>query len=193
MKPATALLSLSFAAIASLFAPAALAGWELDPSHTHVSFQVSHLGLTQTPGIFRKVQGEVRYDDTKVESSSVSITIDTASIDTVNPQRDADLRGADWLDAQKNPSITFVSKSVRKLEDSKYSISGDLTIRGKTLPVSFATVLTNRATNPFLKVPMVGFVGEARIKRSDFGLSQYPAVIGDEVSLRIALELLLKP
>lgn len=68
-----------------------------------------------------------------------------------------------------------------------------MTIRGKTLPVDFNTVLTNRVVNPFLKIPMVGFVGNAKIKRSDFGMSQYPAVIADEVELKIALELLQKP
>ena len=176
-----------------LAAPAVWAGWELDPTHTHVSFDVSHLGLTQTPGIFRQVSGQVNYDDKNVESSSVTISIDTASIDTAHAQRDADLRGADWFDAEKHPKITFVSKAVRKVGEQKYVITGDLSIRGKTLPVDFTTTLTNRATNPFLKLPMVGFQGEARVKRSAFGLSQYPNVIGEDVNLRIALELIQKP
>ena len=64
--------------------PTVWAGWELDPTHTHVSFDVSHLGLTQTPGIFRQVSGQVNYDDRKIESSSVSISIDTASVDTAH-------------------------------------------------------------------------------------------------------------
>lgn len=181
------------AAVGLAAGAAAQAGWELDPSHMHVSFDVSHLGLTRTPGIFRKAQGEVRYDDAKVEASSVRIVIDAASIDTVNAQRDKDLQGPDWFDAQAHPAITFVSRSVQRVDERNYLIRGELTIRGKTLPVAFTTVLTNRATNPFIKVPMVGFVGEARIRRSDFGLVQYPAVIGDEVTLRIALELLEKP
>lgn len=192
MKPSirfTVFLSM----LCALIAGEAAAGWEIDPSHTHVSFQVGHLGLTHTPGIFRKVQGQVSFDDGKPEASSVALTIDTASIDTVHSQRDADLRGADWLDAERNPHITFVSTAVRRVDDKRFVISGDLSIRGMTLPVDFDTVLTDRAVNPFLKVPMVGFVGQARIKRSDFGMTQYPAVIADEVELKIALELLRKP
>lgn len=179
--------------IGGLFPPMALAAWEIDPSHTHVGFQVGHLGLTHTPGIFRKVEGQVTFDDKKIEASSVAITIDAASIDTVHTQRDADLRSAPWFDVEKNPKLTFVSTSVRRIDDKNYVISGNLTIRGKTLPVDFNTVLTNRVVNPFLKVPVVGFVGNARIKRSDFGMTQYLAVIADEVELKIALELVQKP
>lgn len=185
--------TLILAFLFGLFAREAAAAWEIDPSHTHVSFQVAHLGLTHTPGLFRKVQGHVSFDDAKPEASSVTITIDTASIDTVHGQRDADLRSAAWLDAENNPHITFVSTAVRRVDDRRFVISGNLSIRGKTLPVDFDTELTNRAENPFLKVPMVGFVGKARIRRSDFGMTQYPAVIADEVELNIALELLRKP
>lgn len=186
--PCIAALFIGFGSVAP-----AEAAWEIDPSHTHVSFQVWHLGLSQTPGIFRKVEGRVVYDDRKVEDSTVTLSIDTASIDTVHEARDADLRGPNWFDAKQYPAITFASKGVRRVDDTHYVISGALTIRGKTVPVDFATVLTNRATNPFLKVPMTGFVGTAKIKRSDFGMTQYPAVIGDEVDLKIALELLQKP
>ncbi|MTV37205.1 polyisoprenoid-binding protein [Duganella radicis] len=179
--------------LGGLSSPAALAAWELDPSHTHVGFQASHLGVTHTPGIFRKVEGNVMFDDAKVEASSVTIVIDAASIDTVNAQRDADLRTEAWFDVDKNPKITFVSTSVRRIDDKNYVISGNLTIRGKTRLVDFNTVLTNRVVNPFVKLPVVGFVGSARIKRSDFGMTQYLAMIANEVDLTITLELLQKP
>lgn len=193
MKHFLSAASATFLAICGILPLPAQAGWEIDPSHTHVSFQVWHLGLTQTPGVFRKVDGLVKFDDGKIEVSSVTITIDAASIDTVHPQRDADLRGAAWFDAEKHPRITFVSTAVRRIDDKNYVISGNLSIRGKTMPVDFNTTLTNRAVNPFLKVPMIGFQGSAKIRRSDFGLTQYPAVIGDEVDLKIALEMLQKP
>lgn len=180
-------------ALGVLIPTKALAAWEIDPSHTHVSFQVGHLGLTHTPGIFRKVEGRVKFDDKNVEASSVAITIDAASIDTVHAQRDSDLRSADWFDVEKNPTISFVSTSVRRIDDKNYVIAGNLSIRGKSIPVDFNTVLTNRAINPFLKLPMVGFMGNAKIKRSDFGMVQYPAVISDEVDLKISLELIQKP
>lgn len=180
-------------ALGVLLPTTALAAWEIDPSHTHVSFQVGHLGLTHTPGIFRKVDGRVKFDDKNVEASSVTITIDAASIDTVHAQRDNDLRSAAWFDVEKNPTISFASTSVRRIDDTNYVIAGNLSIRGKSIPVDFNTVLTNRAINPFLKLPMVGFVGNAKIKRSDFGMAQYPAVISEEVDLNISLELIQKP
>ena len=180
-------------ALEVLLPTTALAAWEIDSSHTHVSFQVGHLGLTHTPGIFRKVEGRVKFDDKNVEASSVTITIDATSIDTVHAQRDNDLRSAAWFDVEKNPTISFVSTSVRRIDDKNYVIAGNLSIRGKSIPVDFNTVLTNRAINPFLKLPMVGFVGNAKIKRSDFGMTQYPAVISDEVDLKISLELIQKP
>lgn len=169
------------------------AGWEIDPSHTHVSFEVSHLGVSNTPGIFRKVSAALNYDDARVENSSIKFSIDASSIDTVNAQRDSDLRGPDWFDTGKYPHITFSSSSVKRLDERNFVISGLLTIRDITLPVNFNAVVSNRAINPFLKIPMTGFVGTATIKRSDFGLKQYPAFIGDVVSLRIVTELLNKP
>lgn len=193
MKRLSLLLSSFMLTVGGLFPHLAFAAWEVDPAHTHVGFQVSHMGLTQTPGLFRKVEGQVKFDDKNIEASSVTITIDAASIDTVHTQRDNDLRGAAWFDAEKNPKLTFVSTSVRRIDDKNYVISGNLTIRGKTLPVDFNTVLTNRVINPFLKVPVIGFAGSAKIKRSDFGMTQYLALIADEVDLKIALELIQKP
>lgn len=193
MKRLSLLLSSLALSVAGLFPHLAFAAWELDAAHTHVGFQVSHMGLTQTPGLFRKVEGQVTFDDKNIEASKVTITIDAASIDTVHTQRDIDLRGAAWFDAEKNPKLSFVSTSVRRIDDKNYVIAGQLTIRGKTLPVDFNTVLTNRVVNPFLKVPVVGFVGSAKVKRSDFGMTQYLALIADEVDLKIALELIQKP
>lgn len=193
MKRLSILLSFSMLAIGGLLPHLAFASWELEPAHTHVSFQVGHLGVSHTPGIFRKVEGTVAFDDKNVETSKVTIAIDAASIDTVEAQRDTELRSAAWFDVANNPKITFISTSVRRIDDKKYVISGNLTIRGKTLPVDFNTVLTNRVVNPFLKVPVVGFIGNAKIKRSDFGMTQYLAVISDEVELKIALELVQKP
>jgi len=169
------------------------AGWEIDPSHTHVSFEVSHLGVSNTPGIFRKVSAVVNYDDARVENSNIKFSIDAASIDTVHEQRDSHLRGPDWFDAAKYPHITFTSTSVKRQDERNFVISGLLTIRDTTLPVDFNAVVTSRTINPFLKIPMTGFVGTATIKRSDFGLRQYPAAIGEAVSLKIVAELLKKP
>lgn len=179
-------------AAAALSAPA-MASWEVDPTHTHISFQVSHLQLTKTPGIFKRFNTTLDFDEKKIERSSVRFVIDASSIDTAHEGRDKDLQGPDWFDAVANPSITFVSNKVRPAGGNRYFIDGDLSLRGKSVPVTFSARLTNRAENPFLKIPAVGFEATATIKRSAFGMASYLAAISDEVELRVALELLKKP
>ena len=167
----------------------ALADWAIEPSHTNIGFEVGHLGLTQTPGVFRKFESTIRFDDQDIERSQVSLSIDAASVDTYEASRDAVLRSADWFDAGKYPRITFVSRSVTRIDASHFTIAGDLSLRGKTVPVNFEAHLTNRATNPFLKVPAVGFVATAHVDRSAFGMTQYLPVVGNDVTLKIQLEL----
>jgi polyisoprenoid-binding protein YceI len=183
---------LATAAVAALSAPA-MAAWEVDPTHTHISFQVSHLQLTKTPGIFKRFNATLDFDEKKIEHSSVRFVIDASSIDTAHEGRDKDLQGPDWFDAAANPSITFVSNKVRPAGGNRYFIDGNLSLRGKSVPVTFSARLTNRAENPFLKIPAVGFEATATIKRSAFGMASYLAAISDEVELRVALELLKKP
>jgi polyisoprenoid-binding protein YceI len=188
MKPLTK-LTLAAAVLAPL---PALAAWEIEPTHTHISFAVGHLGLTKTPGFFRKFDTRLDFDDKNIETSKVTITIDAASIDTNFEQRDEHLRGADWFNVASTPKIVFASQSVRHIADNRYVIAGLLTIRGKTLPVEFQTVLTNRTVNPWMKVPVIGFAGSAKIKRSDFGLSGFLPAVADEVELNIQLEMMQK-
>ena len=185
MKPVF-LLMLTAAALSPL---AAYADWQVEPTHTSIGFEVSHLGLTNTPGIFRQFKSQVHFDDKKVEASTVSFSIDAGSIDTNSTERDNVLRGEGWFEAAKYPLIQFVSTSVRRIDDRHFVVSGDLSLHGKTQPVAFSAELTNYATNPFLKVPVVGFVGTATIKRSAFGLEQYMGAIGDDVKLSFQTEL----
>ena len=183
----------SLFAVAAMLPAIASAAWTLDPSHTNIGFEVDHLGLTKTPGQFRKFNAQVAFDDERIEKSSVTFTIDAGSIDTLSAVRDADLRGDKWLDAQRFPSITFTSRTVRRIDASRFVISGDLTIRGKTLPVDFEGRITNRVENPFLKVPSMGFVASTVIRRTTFGIAEYLPVIGDEVTLRVQTELSKAP
>ena len=161
----------------------------MEPSHTNVSFEVGHLGLTQTPGVFRKFESTVRLDDSAVERSQVTLSIDASSVDTFDATRDAALRGADWFDVDAYPKITFVSRTVKKVDAANLSIAGDLTVRGKTVPVVFDARLTNRIVNPFLKVPTVGFVATAHVDRTAFGMTQYLPVVSGDVTLKIQVEL----
>ncbi|MFZ4873837.1 YceI family protein [Janthinobacterium sp. Mn2066] len=180
--------SIAFAAIAIL-PRASMAAWQIEPTHTNVSFAVGHMGLTHTPGMFRSISGTVNFDENNVAASSVSLSMDTASIDTANAQRDAALRSADWFNAQAYPKITFVSTGVQRVDATHYAVAGNLTVRGKTLPVTFNTIMTGPVMNPFLKVPSVGFSGSAHVSRSAFGMLGYLPVVADDVELIFQLEM----
>ncbi|WP_244305846.1 YceI family protein [Paraburkholderia lacunae] len=167
--------------------------WTIEPAHTHIGFSVRHLGLTRTPGIFRRFDARLSFDDQRVEASSVSFEVDAASIDTVFGLRDEHLRGADWFDVQSHPTIVFVSHSVRHIEGRQYVIEGDLTIRGITLPASFDSTLIDRAVNPWTQSPVVGFEATANISRSAYGMDAIPHALSDTVHLTIATEVTCQP
>jgi polyisoprenoid-binding protein YceI len=163
--------------------------WTFEPAHTHIGFSVRHLGLTDTPGNFRRFDAQLSFDEGNLEASSVSFEIDAASIDTAFEMRDEHLRGADWLDANTHPKILFVSRSVRSAEDRQCVIEGDLTIRGITLPAAFDATLIDRAVNPWTQAPVIGFEARANISRSAYGMDAIPHALSNNVRLTIATEI----
>jgi polyisoprenoid-binding protein YceI len=167
--------------------------WEIEPAHTHIGFSVRHLGLTSTPGIFRRFSAQLAFDDSNFEVSSGSFEIDAASIDTALDIRDEHLRGGDWFDVQAYPKIVFVSRAVRHIEGRQYVIDGDLTMRGTTLPVSFETTFLDRAVNPWTQAPVLGFEAVASISRSAYGMGAFPGALSDEVQLKVSIELTRQP
>ena len=169
---------------ASLPAP-----WTFEPAHTHISFSVRHLGLTRTPGNFRRFDAQLAFDELDIEGSSVSFEVDAASIDTAFDIRDEHLRGADWLDANAHPKIVFVSRTVRAAEGRQYVIDGDLTIRGITLPATFDATLIDHAVNPWTQASVIGFEARANISRSAYGMDAIPHALSDNVRLKIATEI----
>ncbi|RKR45149.1 YceI family protein [Paraburkholderia sp. BL17N1] len=180
--------SLPKAAVIEPGTASARAPWTFEPAHTHISFSVRHLGLTRTPGIFRRFDAHLAFDDQRIEASSVSFEIDAASIGTAFDMRDEHLRGADWLDAQTHPKIIFGSRAVRRAEERQYVIDGDLTIRGITLPATFDASLIDRAVNPWTLGPVVAFEATASISRSAYGMDAIPHALADNVRLKIAAE-----
>lgn len=188
------LLALLMALAAPALTLAEAATWNLDPSHTHSSFTIRHLVISNVRGEFGKTTGVVKLDEQDPSRSSVQATIDVSSLDTREPKRDAHLRSPDFFDAEKHPNITFRSTKVEKAGEGKLKVTGDLTIRGVTRPV----VLDVEGPTPAVKGP----TGEARrglsatttINRRDFGLNWSKAVeagpvVGDEVKIEIESEL----
>lgn len=166
--------------------------WAIDPSHTQVGFAVKHLMIANVKGRFPDVTGSVRIDP--VTGPEVDISISAASITTQDEKRDAHLRSADFLHADEHPALQFTSTRVVGNIDSKFSLHGDLQIRGVTRPVTLYVVNQGRVTDPWGNA-RVGYIATATISRKDFGLEWNMALeaggvlVGDEVRITIEAEL----
>jgi polyisoprenoid-binding protein YceI len=169
--------------------------WDIDPAHSNVEFSVRHLMVSTVKGNFQKVSGFVELDDKNITKSSVEVTIETASIDTREPKRDAHLRSPDFFDATKYPTITFKSTKVEKTGKDKLKVTGDLTIHGISKPV----VLMAEGPSPALKDPfgrtVRGVTATGKINRKDWGMVWNKALdtggvmVSDEVKLELNAEL----
>ncbi len=144
--------------------------WEIDPSHSEVGFTVRHLGLSKVRGRFNLFSGTVTIADNQL-ASSVTASIDLSSVDTNNEMRDGHLQGADFFNAETSPTMTFVSTSVT--EDS---LTGDLTIRAITKPVTLELEYNGVAVDGS-DATRAGFSASGQISRADFGI-EFNAPLG---------------
>lgn len=166
---------------------ATAADFKIDPSHTSVVFGVSHLGYSYTYGRFNKVAGSFSLEP---EGGSFAMTIDASSIDTNDAKRDEHLRGPDFFNAAQFPAITFKSEKVQvKKTDAgeMYSVTGNLTMHGETRPVTLELRKLGEGDTPFGDY-RAGFLSQATLKRSDFGMKNMLPAIGDEVLITISFE-----
>jgi len=164
----------------------------VDKGHSEVGFQIRHM-MSKVRGRFTDFEGRIEMDRTKPQASSVELTIQAASIDTANANRDKDLRGADFFDVEKYPTITFKSSRVTPKGKDAYDITGTLTMRGVskeiTLPVTFLGIMKNQRG-----VDSAGFETAVTLNRKDFGitwnrtLDAGGVLLGDEVYVSIDLE-----
>jgi polyisoprenoid-binding protein YceI len=163
--------------------------YALDASHTRIGFVARHAMVTKVRGAFNDFEGTIRIDGAEPAKSSATVTIKAASIDTRNAQRDDHIRGADFLELEKYPEITFVSREVAQTGDSTFEVTGDLTVKDVTRPVTVEFEYEGTATDPFGNV-RVGFEGSVAISRKDFGITWNAALEtgGVLVSDKIVLE-----
>jgi polyisoprenoid-binding protein YceI len=168
--------------------------WNMDASHSSIQFRVRHLMISNVRGEFGEFSGRIQFDGKDFSTTKADVTIQVASIDTREPDRDEHLRSADFFDASTYPTITFKSKRVQGGNDRKFSLVGDLTMRGVTKEV----VLDVEGT-PVVKgmrgETRVGASATTQINRQDFGVKWNRAldaggvVVGDEIQITIDLEL----
>ncbi|MFD1947192.1 YceI family protein [Nocardioides aestuarii] len=168
----------------------ALAGtWTIDPSHTRIGFVARHAMVTKVRGAFNDFAGTVSVDADDFTRSSAELTIQAASIDTRNEQRDGHLRSNDFLAMEDYPEIRFVSTGVTQTGPTSLELTGDLTIKDVTRPVTVPFDFDGTATDPFGNV-RAGFEGAVTINRKDYGITWNAALEtgGVLVSDKIALE-----
>jgi polyisoprenoid-binding protein YceI len=179
--------------------PGTLAGtssWQIDPAHSHVEFAVRHLMISSVKGRFGDVQGTVSVDESDARAVVVDVTIQVASIDTRQEQRDAHLRSADFFDEARFPTITFRSRKVEGHHlDGEFRLLGDLTIRDVTREVILDVSAEGRLTDPW-GAERAGFSAHGTIDRTDFGLTWNQTLeaggvlVGNEVTISVEVELI---
>ena len=163
--------------------------YRIDPDHTSVTFTVGHAGVATAVGRFDKVSGHYLLSKDKTD---VDIKIAANSIDTNHAMRDKDLRGPDFLDAKTFPTLRFVSHSYKKTGKKTGILTGKLTLHGKTRTVRLKIHEVGAGLVSALPKPWGGYLSgydaEGTIKRSDFGVTTYPGMIGDTIHLYISVE-----
>ena len=167
--------------------------WKVDPAHSSIDCSVKHMMVTRTKGTFHDFEASVEADPNDLTTADIQLAIDVASIDTRNEDRDNHLRSADFFEVEKFPKMTFKSTNIVKKGDGEYDVTGDLTIRDTTRPVTIAVTSEGQGKDPWGN-EVAGFSGEGKLKRSEFGLTYNAALetggvlIGDEVKISIEIE-----
>ncbi len=172
-----------------------LAGeWEVDPTHTALEFIVRYAMFTLVRGRFTRFSGSVVLDPLHPESTQVNVEIDGASVDSAMPVRDEHVRGDEFLDVERHPTITFRSRGITSLAAGRYSVLGELTIRGITQPVRLGIDLFGRAPD-MMGNPRIGFKATAKLHRAQWNIIWNAPVLGggvvlaDEVDLELDVSL----
>ena len=168
--------------------------WTIDNSHSEVNFKVRHMMISHVHGSFDRFSGTVNFDEVNPINTSVDVQIEISSINTNEEKRDTHLKSPDFFDAEKYPYMTFKSIKVDVIDESNAKLTGDLTIRDLTRPVTLDVEYLGKQKAPW-GVTNSGFSASARISRKDFGLNWNVALesggwlVGDTVDISIELEL----
>lgn len=175
---------------------AAFAGttWSVDNSHSNVKFSITHLVVSEVEGSFKTYGGKVTAPSDDFQNADIQFSVDVASINTDDANRDGHLKGEDFFNAEKYPKMTFKSTSFKKVNGKNYVLEGDLTIRDITKRVKFDVVHTGVVKDPYGNTK-AGFKAKTQIKRFDYGLKWSAAVetgglvVSNEVDITLNIEL----
>jgi polyisoprenoid-binding protein YceI len=184
MKKITLILVAALSVSLFSFNTSEKATWTLDKNHAKLGFSITHLMVSDVEGLFKSFDAKITSSASDFSDAVVEMTADVNSISTENEMRDKDLKGPNYFDAAKYPTLTFKSKTFKKVKDNTYKVTGDLTMHGVTKPVEL-DVLCRLGTNPQSKKTIAGFKITGKLNRKDFGIgSGAPeAMVSNEVAL----------
>jgi len=168
--------------------------WVIDPTHSKVGFKVKHLMISNVQGNFKEFDGAVATEGDNFSTAQISFSLNSASIDTEMTDRDAHLKSPDFFDAEKYPTINFSGKELKDLGDDLYELTGDLTIKDVTKPVTLSVEYGGIMADPWGNVK-AGFSITGKINRKSFGLNWNAALeaggvlVGEDVKISGDIEL----
>lgn len=171
-----------------------MATYKLDPIHSDIMFKIKHLMISTITGTFKKFDATLEVDENDLTKGKITFEADIDSVDTKNEQRDGHLKGDDFFNAEKYPKMTFTSTGIEKISGDEYTLTGDLTIRDATKPISLKVEFNGDAKDPW-GMERKGFEINGRINRKEFGLSWSAVteagglVVSDEVKLVMNVEM----
>jgi len=181
-------IAAALSALLAVSAHAAPENYTIEPNHTIPRFAVNHLGFSTHMGQFSRSAGKIVLD-MAAKSGSVDITIQAASFNGGgNEAFEKHVRGPDFFDVEKHPTMTYKSSKLNFTGDVLTSVEGQFTMLGVTRPVTLTVTSFRCGNHPFNKKPMCGADATAKIKRSDFGMKTFIPAVGDEVSLMLQVE-----
>ncbi len=161
--------------------------YQVDSSHAYAMFRVKHLGIGYSYGRFEEPTGSFTIDEAMPENSAIEMQLDASKVDTDVEKRDKHLRSPDFFDVEKHPHITFKSTAFKKVDDTHFEVTGDLTLLGTTQPITVTAVDTGSGKDPWGNYRR-GFETVFTIKRSDFGMTFMADGVSDEVEITISVE-----
>ncbi|NDJ33798.1 MAG: YceI family protein [Chloroflexi bacterium] len=170
--------------------------WTIDPNHTKASFTVAHMMISKVNGEMGPVTGTVEFDPENPENTSAEINIDITTISTGQTDRDNHLRSADFFNVEEYPAMTFKSTGVEVIDENTARLTGDLTIRDVTRPVTLDVEFNGLARDPFQGYEAAGFSANCKLDRTEWNLTWNQALetggvlVGTDVAVNIELELM---
>ncbi len=162
--------------------------YQIDAAHTRITFEIDHLGFSNMPGVFNDISGVIRFDPNDILQAKVDATIRVRSINMGHKLLNEKLRGAEYFNAARYPTIRFRSTAIEKLSADRGRVIGIMTMLGVSRPMALDVTFNKKGFNSYTNADTVGFSATGKLNRSDFGMKVLLPAVGDEVTFKIAVE-----